>query len=204
MCGGVHLDLLHFEGARALAEEARELARSLSFPLPVVSAGIDLIFNWARSGEAGLAEGLIPEVEEAVATAQGTHGWLWRLRFAQARAESAAARGHWDDARLLAADALRRGLLTGRVKYVVAALGVQAKALAIGNQKRRALAISAEALRLAKATADPSMTMRAASVCVELEPDDLGTHAMQEAIDNILADLPAGALRERFATPRAY
>lgn len=198
MCGGVHLDLLDFEGARALAEEARELAASLSFSLPMVSAGIDLIFNWARVGEGGRAEALLPEVEEAVATAQGAHGWLWRLRFAQARAESAAAHGRWDEAWRSAARAVRRGRLTGRVKYVVAGLGVQAKTLAVRNQKRRALAVAGQALKLAEAAADPAMIMRAATVCLELEPDDQATLALRDAVASILAGLPEGALRERF------
>ena len=37
---GLHLDVGDFEGNEALAEEARELARTLDFAPPAVSAGI--------------------------------------------------------------------------------------------------------------------------------------------------------------------
>lgn len=200
MCGGVHLDLFDYAVARGLAEEARALAASLAFPLPVVSAGIDLMFNWARLGEAGRAEELIPEVEEAVAAAEGAHGWLWRLRFAQARAETAAARGNWDEAWRCADSALARARTTERVKYVVAALGVQARTLAHRNRKAEAIAAAGEALRLARETGDLAMTMRAAAVVLELEPDHDATTAMTEAACAIASSLPEGPVAERFAS----
>lgn len=198
MSGGVHLDLFDHAGARELAEEARDLAASLSFPLPVVSAGIDLIFNWARLGEPGRAEELMPEVEEAVNAAQGAHGWLWRLRFAQARAETAAARGDWEEAWRWAADALARAQRAGRVKYAVAGLGIQARSLAHRNRKARALAVAGKALGLAQTTGDHAMTMRAAAVLLDLEPDQAAAAAMRQAASALSAALPAGLVRERF------
>jgi tetratricopeptide (TPR) repeat protein len=90
--GGVHLDLYDFEGAEALAQEAREVSRAVRWIQSETSAGIDLLLNFARCGEVGRAEGLVDEVAQAVAVAQGAHGWLWRMRFATAKGEIALAR----------------------------------------------------------------------------------------------------------------
>jgi tetratricopeptide (TPR) repeat protein len=97
-CGGVHLELYDFAGAEALAQEAREVSRSVRWHQSETSAGIDLLLNFARRGEVGRAERLVDEVAPAVAVAQGAHGWLWQLRFATARAEIALARGAWEEA----------------------------------------------------------------------------------------------------------
>ncbi|HVO70443.1 MAG TPA: helix-turn-helix domain-containing protein, partial [Aggregatilineaceae bacterium] len=93
---GFHLDVFDYAGHEALAEEARELARSADFVLPEVSAGLDLLLNFARRWEVERAEKLVDEVAAAVEKASGSHGWLWRLRLAQARAELALARREWD------------------------------------------------------------------------------------------------------------
>ncbi|HEY8600448.1 MAG TPA: AAA family ATPase, partial [Thermomicrobiales bacterium] len=77
---GFHLDLWDFAGNEALAEEARELARSLGFAPPVVSAGIDLLLNFARKQDVGRAERLLGEVVAAAAGVAGWHGWIWGLR----------------------------------------------------------------------------------------------------------------------------
>ena len=58
MCGGVHLEVFDFVGAEALAQEARELSRSVHWSLTETSAGIDLLLNFARRGEVGRAERL--------------------------------------------------------------------------------------------------------------------------------------------------
>ena len=62
MSAGFHLDIFDFARAESLAQEARELARSSNFSPPAVSAGIDLLLNYARQHEAGRADRLIDEV----------------------------------------------------------------------------------------------------------------------------------------------
>lgn len=95
MSAGYHLDVFDFTGNEQIADEARELARSLNFPPPAISAGIDLMLNFARREEVGRAESLIDEVAEVVARATAWHGWLWRIRLDHARAEIAVARRDW-------------------------------------------------------------------------------------------------------------
>ncbi|MDP9371493.1 MAG: AAA family ATPase [Chloroflexota bacterium] len=105
---GFRLDLWDFAGNEALAEEARERARALGFAPPAVSAGIDLLLNFARRGEVGRAEGLLGEVAAAAEGVFGWHGWVWGLRLAQVRAELAVARGDWVTALRWADDAIAR------------------------------------------------------------------------------------------------
>src|SRR5438445_13114219 len=98
MSAGYHLDLFDFAVNEALAEEARELARTLNFTPPIISAGLDLILNFARRQEIGRAEQVITEVAEVAEKATAWHGWLWGLRLAEARAEVALGRRDWDAA----------------------------------------------------------------------------------------------------------
>src|SRR5207247_101452 len=111
-----------FETNEALAEEARDRARSLSFAPPAVSAGIDLLLNFAPRHEVDRAEVLIEEVAASVARASGWHGWLWSLRLAEARAEIALARENWEEALPWAGDAIERSRARQRVKYEVLGL----------------------------------------------------------------------------------
>jgi len=91
MTGGLHLSVFDFEGAEALACEARELGRSAGFLPSVVSAGIDLLLMYARQHDPGRADGLLSETSTAAVGAAGSHGWLWQLRLCQVRAELALA-----------------------------------------------------------------------------------------------------------------
>ncbi len=53
--GGVHLELYDFAGAEALAQEAREVSRSVRWLQSEISACIDLLLNFVRCGEVGRA-----------------------------------------------------------------------------------------------------------------------------------------------------
>lgn len=64
MCGGLHLDVLDYERAETLGEEAREIGRSVNSLSLVVSGGIDLLLSFVRRGEVGRSERLLQEVAE--------------------------------------------------------------------------------------------------------------------------------------------
>ncbi|MDP8931228.1 MAG: hypothetical protein M3O70_22325, partial [Actinomycetota bacterium] len=198
MSVGLHLDLLDFDTAEALATEARELALSTGFALTQVSAGLDLLFNLARRQEVGRADKLRHEVVEDVERAAGSHGWLWRLRFAQAEAELALARGDAERAVELAAEARRQSRARGRVKYQVLALLTRGAASHHLGRTKEALPHLRRAVELARHVDDPALVLRATRSLLTVDGDeDLAAEA-QATARRIAAALPEGALRQMF------
>jgi transcriptional regulator with XRE-family HTH domain/tetratricopeptide (TPR) repeat protein len=192
MRGGLYLEIFHYPRAEAIAEEARDIGRSCGWAQAIASAGMDLLLNYARRGEAdGRVERMLPEVVEAVQSARGEHGWLWRLRLAQARAEIALAREQWKEALRHAEDALAQGRKRGRVKYQVAGLRARAKALVALNRQQEALSDLRAAVTLAQPIGDPAMFLRATAPLLALDGDDA---LLAEA--RVAAGRIAGELRD--------
>jgi tetratricopeptide (TPR) repeat protein len=198
MCGGLHLEVFDFAGAEALAEEARMLGRSLNWPQAIVSGGIDLLLNFARRHEIGQTERLVPEVAEAAARAQGEHGWLWRLRLSQARAEIALARGDWEEALEHADAAVAQSRIRGRVKYQIAGLQTRAQALAALGRRRDAVVRLESAVALARPVGDPAMFLRAATTLLDIDGNDELLAEARAASDRIVASLSNEELTRRF------
>jgi tetratricopeptide (TPR) repeat protein len=197
MSAGFHLDVFDFDGHTALAEEAREMARSVGFPPPLISASIDLILNLARREEVARAEQLAGEVAGAVQKAVAWHGWLWRLRFSQAQAEIALARGAAEQAIVLAGEAFQRSRGT-RAKYQVLALVTRAQALRKLGRTREAVGDLRSAIQLAQPQADPALLLRSASALLELDGDDQLAAEARATAGRILARLPTEEMRKRF------
>ncbi len=195
---GFHLDVWDFEGNEARAEEARDLARSLSFAPPAVSAGIDLLLNLARRQEVGRAEELIGEVAASVEKAAGWHGWLWRLRLAEARAEIALARGNWEDVLQCAGDAIERSRARERVKYQVIGLTTRAQALRALGRTKEAIADLSRAVTLARPVGDPALFLRPAAELLAVDGDDSLAAEAGTAVQRILGALPDADMRGRF------
>jgi tetratricopeptide (TPR) repeat protein len=196
--GGLHLEVFDYAGSEALSEEARELARSADFVLAEVSAGLDLLFNFARRHEPGRAEKLMAEVAAAVEKAGGSHGWLWKLRFAQAQAELALARHEWDEALRLADTAIRHSRDLSRVKYEVLGLKTRGQALASLGRIHEAAADLRNALELARPTGDPALFLKVAAVLLAVEGDDLLAVEARTTVQRISAALPNDEMRHIF------
>lgn len=189
-CGGVHLDLFDFAGAEALAQEARGVSRSVHWTQSETSAGIDLLLNFARRGEVSHAELLVDEVAQAVAVAQGAHGWLWRLRFATAMGEIALARGAWEEALREAEEVMVQSRRTGRVKYQARGLEIRARALVALGRAHEAIPLLQHAVDLVRATGDPAMFLRAATVLLSVSGDDALFAEAQARAQAIVQALP--------------
>lgn len=199
MSTGFRLDLYDFAEAETLSHEARELARSVDFRPPGVSAGIDLMLNYARRQEVGRAEELVAEVAAAAADTAGFHGWLWRLRLAQARAEMGLARGDWAEALRWAHDAIAQSRARGRVKYEASGLATRAQALIALNRTTEALADLRAALALARPLGDPALFLRTAAALLAVDGDDALAAEAGAARERIATALPDPDLRRRFA-----
>jgi DNA-binding SARP family transcriptional activator len=199
---GYHLDVFDFRGNETIAEEARELARSFDFPPTQVSAGIDLLLNFTRCHEVGRAERLLTDVVGVAEQAAGWHGWIWRLRLAEVRAELALARDDFDEAVRCATDAIE--LNRGRkIKYEAAGLETRAKALHALGRTREAIADLRRAVRLVRPTGDPAMLLRAAAPLLAIDGDDDLALESSTITEWIAPALPSDDMRRRFESSAA-
>ncbi len=198
MSAGYHLDLFDFAGNEQVAEEARELARSLSFAPPVISAGIDLMLNYARQQEVGRAEQLVDEVADAASRATGWHGWLWRIRLGQARAEIALARGDWDAVLDLTADAIEESRRRGRVKYGVLGLTTRAQALRALGRTSAAIEALRASVAIARGVADLPLILRPALALLDLDADGELATEIARVVERISVALPDAAMHTHF------
>lgn len=197
MSAGLHLDLFDFAGAESIQEEARELRRA-HFNPSAVSAGIDLLLNVTRRGDVGRAGSLVDDVAEGVAQGQGWHGWLWRLRFHQLRAEMAAARGEHAEALELAREAISHSRSKRRVKYETYGRVTLAQSPASTGRKREALVELGVALTAAERLGNPALQVLVAGTLLTLEPDQSTAIAGCGAVSQVLAELSDPLLRQRF------
>ncbi|HEY3290908.1 MAG TPA: hypothetical protein VGK87_12325, partial [Anaerolineae bacterium] len=195
---GFRLDVFDYAGNEALAEEARELARSVDFVVTVVSAGLDLMVNFARRGEVSRAEKMLVEVNPAVEKAGGSHGWLWRLRLEQARAELAYARGDWDETLRLAEISLQYSRASGRVKYQALGLNTRAQALIALGRTSEAIVELRNALELTRPTGDVAMFTRIAANLLAIAVDESLAREAHAKVQRIVAELPNDEMRRVF------
>jgi tetratricopeptide (TPR) repeat protein len=200
MSAGFHLDVFDFKGNEKLAEEAREQARLARFQPSVVSASLDLVFNFSRRGEIGRAERLVEETAAAAATTGGWHQWLWQLRLRQARAELACARRDWAGALEATLAAISESQARGRTKYVVMGLETRARAMAALGRHEESICDARSAVQLARPMGDPALFLRAATTLLALDGDDLLLSETRMTAGRILAELPDAEMRHQFET----
>jgi class 3 adenylate cyclase/tetratricopeptide (TPR) repeat protein len=198
MSAGYHLDIFDFSGHDTIAKEALELARSVTLINPIVSTSIDLLFNYVRCEEVGQAEKIIGEVAETVQKAAGSHGWLWRLRLAEARAELALARDDYEGTLRLVEDAIAQSQSRGRVKYQAFGLETRAKALAALGRKKEAIVAAQNAVKLLRPIGAPALFLRAAATLIDLEGNDKLLAEARSATQQIMTALPNDELRRTF------
>jgi hypothetical protein len=197
MSAGFHLDVFDYAGAEALSSEARELARSVNFPLTTVSTGIDLLMNYARSQQVGRAEAMLDDVARQAETVGGWHGWLWQIRLDEARAEIALARAQWEEAVRRSTSAIDASRVRTRLKYQVLGLTTRAQATIRLGREQEAAADLRAAVELARPVGDPALFLRAAGLLLALDGDEALWIEANAAVLRIAAALPA-SLRSGF------
>jgi class 3 adenylate cyclase/tetratricopeptide (TPR) repeat protein len=195
---GFHLDIYDFPGNQQLAEQARESGLSGDFLPTVVSAGLDLLFNYIRRQEVVQAESLCSEVAAKMEELGGWHAWLWRLRLEQARAELAVARTQWADGFEIASRVIETSERRGRPRYWILGLWSRAQAQNRLGKKAEALADLEAALKLARRLGDPAMHLRVAAVTLEIESHETLAREAGAIAQQINAALPDDTLRQRF------
>src|SRR5215813_6513061 len=203
MSAGLHFNLFDDGRAEELIREARELALSVNFSPPALNGGLELLRIHARREEIALGEKLVGEVAREVESAVAWHGWLWKIRFAQGRAELALARRDWEVAHQLASDVIARSRATGRVKYAAEGHLARARALDGLRQGSAAAAERKAAVGLVRQMGDPAALIRTAAQVLLLDDDPVLGAEARRAIEQIAAALPDGELRRRFHDAKA-
>jgi tetratricopeptide (TPR) repeat protein len=144
------------------------------------------------------AERLLPEIAHAVETTSNWHGWLWKLRLAEARAEIALARGDLDRAAADASAAIAQSQARGRPKYQILGLGTRAQAMLAAGRAREAIADLHSAVALARSLGDPALFLRSAAVLLAVEGNSALAAEARAAMERIGQALPDDGMRARF------
>jgi hypothetical protein len=118
------------------------------------------------------------------------HTWLLAMRFVQAQAEVALARGALEEALQFAGESIAAARQHGRVKYEVLGRQTHAQALAaLGRTKEAIVALHAAVAR-ARPVGDPALFLRVATALLAIEGDDALLAETQGTIDRMAAALP--------------
>jgi tetratricopeptide (TPR) repeat protein/predicted Ser/Thr protein kinase len=198
MSAGIHIALGDFARGEEIALEARELARRVAFPPPFVSAGIDLLTIFARSNDPGRADAIFADVDRAVVATAGWHGWLWRLRLSEAKAELALARSEWPAAIAAATETITDSEARSRPKYVALGLIARAQARSATGEVPEAISDATRAIQVARTLGDPVVLLKALGVQIGLDGSDALAGEARECGQRILAHVDDAGLRERF------
>ncbi len=169
----------------------------------MISSSIDLLFNFIRRQEIGPAKKLWDELANKAEKAVGFHGWLWRLRLAEAQAEIALVRGDWEAALQGAENTIAQGSAVGRAKYHALGLHSRASALHALGRDHEAAANLKEAADMIRATGDPAIFLRIATALLAIEGDDALLAETQASAQRIITNLPNEEMRHRFEAAEA-
>ena len=110
----------------------------------------------------------------------------------------ALARGDWEQALLLAQNAIDQARLRGRVKYESFGLETRAAALVAQGRVGDAIADLQSAVTITRPSGDPAMFLRAAASLCKLEGDDQLFAEARLAAQHIMAELPSDEMRRTF------
>jgi tetratricopeptide (TPR) repeat protein len=195
MSGGTYLTLLDYEQAEALADEARTLGRAAPFQPPVISSGFDLAFIATRRGDFERARALLEEVTKPAETSGAWHGWVWRLRLDELRAELSLREGDPNEAIDAATRALERATRSGRPRYRVASRCIRGAALtALGKDGSEELAT---ALAEARATQEPPVILHAMRASLAVRGDEALRAEAKALVHRIASAHPDAVTRAR-------
>ena len=198
MQAGWHFDVFDYDGAEAIALEAYELANSVQYVPPLVSASLDQTFVLIRRGEIASAQARLLQVRELIVKAAGWHEWVWNLRFTLAQAELELMRGEFQGVPARLTNVIEQEPRRRRIKYQILGLLVRARAFVGLGQEDRARADLKDALRLARQADHPTLLLRAAAAALSLDPDPALHAQARSIVDSVGAALGSMPARRAF------
>jgi hypothetical protein len=195
MSAGTYVALFDYERASFLDEEARSLGRVAPFMPSVISSGIDLALIATRLGQLERARTLLEEVTVAAEAAGAWHGWVWRMRLDELRAELAHRSGDHAAAIEAATSGLDRATRGGRPRYRVWSRCIRGNALAaLGHDPNVDLDT---ALEEARALGEPGLLLHAMRASLEVRPNDTLRGEARALVSQIATAHPDETTRAR-------
>jgi tetratricopeptide (TPR) repeat protein len=195
MSGGTYLALFDYEKAEALAEEAIALGRAASFLPPVISSSLDLVLIATRRGDLARARTALEEVTKPAEAAGAWHGWVWRMRLDELRAEIALRAGEYDVAIEAATRGLERATRSNRPRYRVWSRCVRGAALvALGRDADDDLTT---ALADSRTLAEPALMLHAMRASLAARPDAALLAEARDLVHSIASSHPEETTRRR-------
>jgi tetratricopeptide (TPR) repeat protein len=155
MWAGALRELLDMGAARALNEEAVEMARRAAFPYAQMQGRIDLLLADLADGDASAAAEAWPGLWQEAQTAKGLHRWLMAGRLAAARADIALALDRPETAAEAARESLAHAERYGRRKYLATSYLALGRALLDLQRPVEAVIELRRAVALAERLAHP-------------------------------------------------
>jgi tetratricopeptide (TPR) repeat protein len=141
---------------------------------------------------------LIDNVARSIDEASGWHGWLWRLRFSQACAELALARGDYAAAIEEARHTIDQNPARVRPKYKALGLMTRARASLAQGDQLRAIEDAEQAVAVARPIGDPSLLLETLALLLELDGSDEIAAEARTSVERVLSSLSDQTLRKRF------
>jgi class 3 adenylate cyclase/tetratricopeptide (TPR) repeat protein len=209
--GWLHQELGDFVRAREHDLESADLGRRIKNPNVEISAAINLGFDHLSLDGPRKALGHLEDCMTRVEKfGFGAHRWRWSIHTAVYLAETLLADGQPEAALGQIERALVQAHATGSMKYVGKSLAVRGEIALRAGRWDRAAADLAEALRIAREIAYPTLTWRAAHLLARAQVEQKKVEAAVatarlavETIDATAARAPERALKESFlAWPR--
>ena len=156
--GWFHQELGDFGRAVELDREAADLGQRHKLPNVEISSLINLGIDYVHLGAAPKALTLMEEVLARAENAFGAHRWRWALRIVVPLTEALIATGQSDKALVHVERGLTQARATGCKKYVAKIHALRGEIALAGRAWDRATTDLAEALRIAREIAYPTLT----------------------------------------------
>jgi class 3 adenylate cyclase/tetratricopeptide (TPR) repeat protein len=208
--GWLHQELGDFRRAVEHDQEGVDLGVRYRIPNVEISALLNLGIDHVHLGAPDKALALLETVTGRLEAAFGAHRWRWIMRLGTPVGEALIAMGRPEQALPHLETAMATARATGSRKYIAKILALRGEIAASGGDWARAEAELAEALRIAREIAYPTLTWQAAHALgralVAQERGEEALAAMRlgvETIENVQARIPDATLLEAFqAWPR--
>ena len=159
---------------------------------------MDKLYIFIRTNQLGKAQALVPEVIVSVKKSQGWHGWLWKIRLLNARAELAVAGENKEEALRYAEEALEESRARQRVKYESLALQAKAGALILAGEKKKAIRCQLSAIKIAREMNYPCLLLKAITRQLDLEGTGELLKEAKAIVRKLNATLPGPQLTASF------